>query len=280
MNAIMYCINEIKHRIPIEVLHHGMMLDEDPAISNLSSLEDKILNKVIKRRVLLAANIVGGVETIIALGGIQPTHTEPMYTVYHVPAELTMDREIMSALSLTYLPSAGFMGVAGGFGGPNAIYNANTPGHANNTASMNVMSRISSSVNASGILSTAHLEIVAYNTVAVYAHYQSLGNYGMRVVLQNDENFNNIQPRSYHALSILAVHATKAWLYNKLIIAMNNGYLSGGQELGMFKSMVDGYSDAEDNYQDYLRNVWGKVAYMNDQTRYSNLLTSMLSPNL
>lgn len=280
MNAIMYCINEIKQVIPYEVLHAGMTIDEDHQVSLLSNLEEKILNKVFKRRVLLAANVVGGIETIIPLGKIQPTHTEPMYTVYFVPPELTMDKEIMSALSLSYLPTAGFMGVTGGFGGPHAVYNANTPGHSNNTATMNVASRISSSVNASGILSSAHLEIVAYNTIAVYAHYQSLANYGMRVVLQNDDNFNNIQPRSYQALSKLAVYACQAYLYNKLIIPINSGYLSGGQDLGMFKTILEGYADAEENYQTYLKEVWGKVAFMNDQTRYSNFLSSMLSPNL
>lgn len=280
MNAIMYSINEIKQSIPYEILHAGMTLDEDPQILNLSSLEEKILNKVFKRRVLLAANVVGGIETIIPLGRIMPTHSEPMYTVYYIPPELTMDKEIMSALALSYLPTAGFMGVTGGFGGPNAIYNANTPNHANNTATMNVASRISSSVNASGILSSAHLEIVAYNTIAVYAHYQSLANYGVRVVLQNDDNLNNIQPRSYQALSKLAVLSCKAYLYTKLIIPINSGFLSGGQDLGMFKSILEGYSDAEENYQTFLKEVWGKVAFMNDQTRYSNFLSGMLSPNL
>lgn len=280
MNAIMYAINEIKYSIPYEVLCAGMTIEEDQKILNLSTLEDKILNKVIKRRVLLAANVVGGIETIIPVGQIYPTFTEPMYTVYHIPPEMTMDKEIMSALSLSYLPTAGFMGVSGGFGGPNATYNPNTPGHANNTATMNVASRISSSFNASGILSSAHLEIVARNTIAVYAHYQSLANYGIRVVLQNDDNLNNIQPRSYPALSKLVVLATKAYLYNKLIIPINSGYLSGGQDLGMFKSILESYADAEEQYGIYLKEIWGQVAFMNDTTRYNNFLSSMLAPDL
>lgn len=280
MNAIMYCINEIKHSIPFEVLHAGMTLDEDPQLYELSSLEDKILNKVIKKRVLLAANVVGGIETIIPLGNIRPSITEGMYTVYHVPSELTMDKEIMSALSLSYLPTAGFMGISGGFGGSNMTYNPNSPGRGMNTATMNVASRISSSVNSSAILSSAHLELVARNTVAVYAHYQTLANYGMRVVLQNDENFNNIQPRSYQALSKLTVLATKAYLYNKLIIPINSGYLSGGQDLGMFKSILEGYADAQESYEIYLREIWGQVAFMNDTTRHHNFIAGMLSPNL
>lgn len=276
----MYCINEIKHSIPYEVLHAGMTLDEDPQLQALSSLEDKILNKVFKKRVLLAANVIGGIETIIPLAGITPSFSEAMYTVYHVPAEYTMDKEIMSALSLSYLPTAGFMGISGGFGGSHMVYNPNSPGHGMNSASMNVASRIGSSYNSSAILSSAHLEIVARNTIAVYAHYQTLANYGMRVVLQNDENLNNIQPRSYQSLSKLTVLATKAYLYNKLIIPINSGYLSGGQDLGMFKSILEGYESAQEDYEVYLREVWGRVAFMNDTTRHSNFLASMLSPNL
>lgn len=277
MNAIMYAINEIKSVIPYEIIYAGMTLDEDPQLLNLSSLEDKVLNKVFKKRVLLAANVIGGIETIIPIRSVHPTFTEPMYTVYHIPPELTMDKEIMSVLSLAYLPTAGFMGVTGGFGGPNMV---NSAGHGGGTATMNVANRIASSVNTTGLLSSAHLEIVARNTIAVYAHYQALTNYGLRVVLQNDENLNNIQPRSYPALSKLAVLACKSYLYNKLIIPINSGYLSGGQDLGMFKSMLESYSDAEEQYQMFLREVWGQVAFMNDTTRYSNYLAGMLAPDL
>lgn len=280
MNALMYCINEIRHTVPYEVLHAGMSFDEDAQLYGLSSLEDKITNKVLKRRVLLAANIVGGVEMVVPLAQVPPTFTEAMYTVYQIPPELVMDREIMSAQSLTYLPTAGFMGVSGGFGGPHMVYNPTNPTHMMNSTTMNVASRIAASHSSSGLLSSAHLEIVGHNAIAVYAHYQALANYGVRVVLQNDEALTNIQPRSYQALSKLAVWAVKAYLYNKLIVPINSGYLSGGQELGMFKSVLEGYSDAEENYQTYLKEIWGQVAFMNDTSRYSYFISSMLAPDL
>jgi hypothetical protein len=76
------------------------------------------------------------------------------------------------------------------------------------------------------------------------------------------------------------VWAVKAYLYNKLIVPINSGYLSGGQELGMFKSVLEGYSDAEENYQTYLKEIWGQVAFMNDTSRYSYFISSMLAPDL
>jgi len=280
MNAIIYAINEIKHTIPYEVLHAAMVFREDHTLYHMSSLEDKIINKVLKQRVLLSANVLGGIEHTIPIASVQPTFSERLYTVYRIPFELTLDKEIVSVLSLSYLPTVGFMGVNGGFGGPNMIYNPSSPVASMSGSVTNVGSRIAASHATSGILSNSHLELVAQNTVAVYAHYQALSNYGIRVVLENDSNMNNIQPRSYHAFSTLCVLATKAYIYQQLTLAINSGYLSGGQELGAFKNVVESYSDAEEQYQIYLTQQWVGVAFMNDNVRHSAYLISMLSPDL
>lgn len=280
MNTIIYAVNEIKHIIPYEVLHAAMSYNEDPNLYNMSSLEDKIINKVIKQRVLVSANVVGGIEYMIPIATVQPTFSERLYTVYRIPSELTLDKEIVSVLSLTYLPAVGFMGVQGGFGGPNMIYNPSSPVASMTSGVTNIGSRIAASQATSGILSNAHLELVARNTVAVYAHYQVLSSYGLRVILENDSNLNNIQPRSYHHFSTLCALATKAYIYKHLSIALNSGYLAGGQELGMFKTIVESYADAEEQYQIYLTQQWPAVALMNDTTRHHRHLVSMLAPDL
>lgn len=280
MNAIAYAINEIMHTIPYEVLHAAMTFREDQNLYNMTSLEEKIVNKVLRQRVLLSANVVGGIQHIIPINTVSPTFSDRMYTVYHIPNELTMDKEIISVLSLAYLPTTGFMGVPGGYGGPNMVFNPGTPHSAIASGVTNVGSRIAASFATSGVLTNAHTELVARNTVAVYAHYQALSNYGIRVVLENDNNLNNIQPRSYHHFSTLCVLATKAYIHLHLNIAINSGYLSGGQELGVFRSVVDSYSDAEEAYQAYLTQQWGGVAFMNDSQRSMAFLQSMLQPDL
>lgn len=280
MNCIQYAINEVKNSIPYEVLYSAMTIDEDEYLYNLTSLEEKITHKVLKKRVLLTANIIGGIETVIPIGQLQPTISEAMYTVYNIPGTLTMDKEIVSALSLAYLPTYGFTAVGGGVAGAAMIYNPANPTNYTNNSLVNVANRIGSSVSNGGIVSNAHLEIVGRNTIAVYSHFKALGNYGIRVVLENHSNLNNIQPRSYKHFATLLVLATKAYIHNKLIIPLNSGLLSGGQELGVFKSIVESYSESEEEYQTYLKEAWGKVAYMNDTTRYYNLLNSMLAPNI
>lgn len=145
---------------------------------------------------------------------------------------------------------------------------------------MSVANRIGDAASISGIIHNAHLEIVGYNSILVYAHFRVLAYLGIRVVLENENNLNNIQPRSYKDFATLCTLAVMAYIYNKLIIPLNSGYLSGGQELGVFKSIVEGYSSSDEDYETFLKEVWTPVAFMNDTTRYNRLLSSMIAPDL
>lgn len=280
MNCLIYSINEINRSIPYELLHAGMMIDEQNITANLTSLDDKILRKVIKKRVLLDANIVGGIEAIIPLSNVQPSFVEHYYTVYSVPPEETMNKEIISALSITFMPINGHYGPVGGYynNNSNGIYSQTGVGSFNPV--MSVADRIGNAAAPSGNLTNAHIEIVGYNTLLIYANYRTLASFGVRVLLENDSNLNNIQPRSYKSFSTLCVLATKAYLYNKLIIAINSGQLAGGQDLGMFKSILENYSSSDEDYNTYLREVWGSVSFHNDNTRMNRFIGSMLCPNL
>lgn len=281
MNALIYAVNEIQNKIPNEILMAGMNIDEQETTINLSSLGDKILRKVIRKRVMLDANIVGGIETTIPLNNLDPSFTEYFYTVYSIPGEVTNNKEIISALSISFMPANGYFGQVGGMYGGSGFNNNSSMGGGNPfNAVMNVADRIGDAASSTGVMSNAHLEIVAYNTILVYAHFRNLANFGLRVILENDSNLNNIQPRSYKNFSILCTLAVKAYIYNKLIIALNNGYLSGGQDLGVFRAKVESFESAEDDYNTFLREVWTPTAYMNDTTRYNRFLGSMIAPDL
>ena len=105
MNAIAYAINEIMHTIPYEVLHAAMTYREDQNLYGLTSLEEKIVNKVLRQRVLLSANVLGGIQHLIPISSVPPTYSDRLYTVYQIPNELTMDKEIISVQSLAFLPT-------------------------------------------------------------------------------------------------------------------------------------------------------------------------------
>lgn len=275
MNALIYAINEITYQIPNELLQAAFTIDDLPETVNLNTLDDKILRKLLRKRVLIDMNIIGGIETIIPLNNIQPTFYEYSYTIYQIPSELTMNKEIISALNIVLMPGTGVFGQSGLSG--NSFGNI---GLMNGNPVMNVANNIGNAASPSGIFSNAHLEIVGYNTILVYANFNILTNVGLRVLLENDSNLNNIQPRSYKDVSIACVLACKAYIYNKLIIPVNSGYLASGQDLGMFKSILESYSEAETDYNTFLRERLGAILFMNDTNRHNRLIKSMINPSL
>lgn len=275
MNALIYAINEITHVIPHELLQAAFTIDDSPETVNLNTVDDKILRKLLRKRVLIDLNITGGIETIIPLNNVQPSFYEYFYTIYQIPPEMTMNKEIVSALNIMLMPGSGVFG-QGNLGG-NSFGNI---GYMNENPVMNVANRIGSAASPSGVLSNAHLEIVGYNTILIYANFRVLTNFGLRVLLENDSNLNNIQPRSYKDVAMACILACKAYIYNKLIIPVNSGYLASGQDLGMFKSILESYSESEADYNTFLKERLGAVLFMNDTTRHNRFIASMINPSL
>lgn len=281
MNAMQYVVNSIKNIIPNEVLSAAMNIDETPMTVNLSSLDDKIIRKILKGVVLIDANVLAGVEMIIPLINITPSYYEDFYTVYTIPPELTNNREILSALNLSFLPASGYYGTMGYASPSSTGFQAyNNGGFTNFNPIMGAADRIGNAASSGGVLGHTHLELVSYNTVLVYAHYRTIANFGLRVVVENESNMNNIQPRSYNDLSKLCILGAKAYIHNKLIVPVNSGMIHSGQDLGIFKSIVEGYSSSYEDYDTFLKEVWCAVAWMNDTTRYNRFLASMLPVNI
>ena len=48
------------------------------------------------------------------------------------------------------------------------------------------------------------------------------------------------------------------------MIDIGEAELSGGRELGRYNQVVDGYSDADKQYEDYLEAKWPKIAMLGD----------------
>jgi len=275
VNALIYSIGEINNTIPKELLQAAFTIDDTTETVNLNSIDDKIMRKLLRKRVLIDANIVGGIEIILPLMRIQPSFFEHFYTIYQIPTELTLNKEIISVLNLTMMPGSGVFGGAGMAG-----HDIGNIGYMNRNPIMNAANRIGQAAAPAGVLTNAHLEIVGFNTVLIYANFRVLNNFGLRVLLENDTNLNNIQPRSYKAFSMACVLACKAYIYNKLIIPVNSGYLASGQDLGVFKSILESYSDAENDYRTYIQEKLGVILFINDNTKYNRYVASLIIPSL
>lgn len=270
--ALSKALDHIKYTIPRAVLEKAFSDNLYNWRQAPVGLDQLIKDKVIKPRVMLDADLIGGVQTLVNLDGLTGQFSDNFTVIYQIPPDRVSHREIMSVLSVNYLPYASSFNSMGlGMG------------TVNPTAQNDVLSagqRVMDSHSNIPAITTATCELIGFNTVLIRDPMRITQAYQLRCYLGNDENLNNINPRSYIHFSKLCELAVKSYIYNKLYLNMDQAYLQGGQELGSFKNYVESLSDAENMYGTFLAEVWAKVAYMNDQTTHNRFLRSMMSPGI
>jgi len=272
MNILTKSVDDLKYKIPVELLKIAFRESNNEWRKAPVSLDELILNQVVRPRVMVDANLVGGQTIIISLEGLTPKYVDTYTIIYEIPAERVMYRTIMSALSIGYLPfssSYNSMGMGMGTVNPNSMSDVMSAGQ-----------RVGDAMSSIPAISNSSVEMIGYNTILIRDQLRVTNAYQLRCVVANEENMNNINQRSILVFSKLVEFAVKSYIYNKLIIAMDNAYLTGGQELGQIKNMVDSYADAEENYQTYLNEVFRPVSFMNDQISYQRFLKLQVSGGL
>jgi hypothetical protein len=272
MNAINKMLSEIKYRLPSEILKLAFVESNNWNMAPVS-LDEMIMSKVIRPRVLTDANLVGGQMVMVTLDGLTPQWLDNLTTMYQIPGERVMFRTIVSVLSVCYYP----MTMGNGMGG--AGYGSMSPNFSGDVS--NGAQRLGDSYGSAVPISNATCDVVGHNTVMIKDQYRmSSFAYVLRCMVENEENLNNINPRSYHNFAKLCEYAVKSYIYKTLIIKTGKAVLSGGQDLSELKTYIDTLADAEENYQTFLREKWAKTAFMNDVESYARFLKVQLLPGL
>ncbi len=272
MSAIAKALDEIKFTIPMQVLRVAFQEEQYSWRRMPISMDEQILNRVLRPRVLVDCNLVGGITVNIPLDGITPAYIDNYSSVYEVPKDLTQNRSIVSVLSVGYMPYAAAFNTAGlGYGNV-------APTSMNDITS--AAQRVADSLSGVPPVSNAHVSLIGENTVLLRDQFRVTSAYILRCILSNDENMNNISTRSWHAFAKLCQLAVKSFIYNTMLVKMDQAYLQGGQELGAFKSYVETLSDSEEMYQTHLREVWQVTAFVNDTYAYDRFLKLQINPGL
>lgn len=272
MNILTKAVDDLKYKIPIEVLRVAFQDDKPNYRRAPVSIDNQVLDKVIRPRVMADANLVGGQTIIVSLEGLTPKYVDTYTIIYEIPPHLVNYRTIMSVLSIGYLPfssSYNAMGAGMGTVNPNSMSDLMSAGQ-----------RVGDSMSNIPPISNANVELIGYNTVLIRDQLRVTNAYQLRCSIANEEDLSNMSPRSFLAFSKLCELAVKSYIYNKLIIAMDSAYLSGGQDLGMFKNYVDGLADAEEMYITHLNEVWRPISFMNDNISYNRFIKLQVSPGL
>ena len=250
MNPITYALKQINFAIPKDILQKVFISNVNYNQRLPVSLDSIIREKVIEDRVMVDVNVVGGTETFISLSDLPREFLDPFTAIYRIPKYMTQGRTITRALSVSF--------------GEGAIMGASNIAPTQGNALLDSAAGVLNSNLPIPIVSTAQVTLVNENTVMIADNMALPVNIYLRCWLENDSNLNHIQPTSYPDFGKMCVLATKAYVYVNSQIPMDRAYIFAGNELGRFKEIIDGYSDANDQYDTFVREVWRKVAVLND----------------
>lgn len=276
MDAFNYACTQVRYTIPKEILEKAFINGTEAWRSaGVMNIDEQIRELVIRPRVMTDCNLVGGVQEVLNLSTVDRFSPKIGYFIYRIPMDVTSGRTILVPLSLHYInPEAASYGYT-------SAYSANTYTGMGGTgvdtsAAMSVASGIVDSLDRIPIVSTARLRLRAQNTVEVHDSVIPPPNVYLRCVLSHNEDMSNLSVRSLPSFANLVTLAVKSYIYNTLIIQIDKGELVYGQELGMFKEIVSGYSDTEQQYQEFLRDEMGAILFMSDQATYSRYIAMMV----
>lgn len=258
MTPILYALNRIKREIPPQILstfftprHYGQNRRDAFMPGNIENL---IIEKVINGIVRPDCDVAGVLETTIPLSGISPEVVDTDKYLLHIPKSHTNGREITSAIALI----------------------TNTTYNLMQSTTLNPVRTLANTNQPMTATETTNVEIVDGNTVLVRDFLYPNQNSYLRCILSHDREFSSLPPAAWNNFGKLCVYACKMYIYNYYIIDVDSAELSGGSELGKFKDIVESYSEAAELYNEFYNDVWRKVQFMADGTRYSNYIKSMI----
>ena len=250
MNPITKALDEIRFSIPAEILNQTFITQALQCGASMVSLETRIRESVLEPRVFVDMDLRGGTEAFIPMENpVRAEQTDPYTVIYHIPNEVVQNRPIVQVYSVHFA-------VLGYQNAGMALTHSQSP-LASETQ------RVLDSAMRTPPAMTSYLNLIASNTVMarfVYLPYKSAF---MRVRLGNDNALSHIRAQAVPDFAKLCVLAVKAYIYNTMMVVIDQGQLSGGQMLGVFKDTVMNYADADQMYQDALRR-WGKISILND----------------
>lgn len=273
MNILKKMVSELKFRIPEEILKITFKDKEHwRELNSNVSIDQIMLNAVVRPRLLVDLDIMGGTEVIVPLEGLSPIFVDINTIVYQIPPHLINNRSIMSVLSVSYLPYTSSYNASGLGSTPVNMQSMNDVNAAAN--------RVGMSHSSMPVVSNANVELIDDNTVLIRDQYKITGAYQLRCRIANENNLNNIKARSSLIFAKALEYCVKSYIYNKLIIKLDTAYLAGGQEMPSIRNYIESLSDAEENYQTYLKEVVAKTSVMNDEIAYTRFIKSQLSPGV
>lgn len=256
-NAISYAIERAERRIPTPLLQQTFISNLQHRTRVPVTVSSRILQLVIHKQVLPDINIVGGRTAMIRLDKCIVKERTPTFTVYHVPKDLT------GGLSITSVQELSYGGAYGRIDSP-LIGPGSTVGDA--------VQQQMDSLGGIPYTSEGRTQLVNDNTIMIEGTPDLGMTNSIRVILEHDSALSSLNARSLLDFAKLVTLAVKAYIYVNNVMTIDMGQMKAGAMLGTYKDLVDSFSDAQDEYDEYLTTHWAKVDKLNDYETRKRLI--------
>jgi len=265
MAVLKKALGDLSFRIPPHILNAVFIERFFDYRSRPMSLEEAIMARVIRPRVMMDCDIVGGTETVIDISNVPSEQVDITTWVLRIPKSKTQNRSIISVLGVTFVRP------------DNRAY-VNTP-MANAGSLMMSANALMQVQTTPPNLSTHRVDLIGENVILLSETSYLQPAMQLHCILGSDDQLSHIKLRYYLMFSRLVELAVKSFIYNEYIVEMDMAELRGGANLGRFKDIIENYSDAEQEYQLFLAEKWKKCSMMNDELSHSRYINALIGAN-
>lgn len=264
MNPVTYSIERLMQAgIPKPILNMTFLSRLARDHYTLDTLQSRIREEVIEPRIFVDCNLVHGTQMDIPLAKCEKIMGNYYTATYRIPKTLTQGKRVTSVLEVTSAAGSLITADAGMNTSAAGLYTSAMTGYSTVGAVGAAARQMQRSVMPIQVVSNAICYLVGDNTVLIKDSVMVPATMMLRVLVENDENFNHIQPAWYPTFYELVTIAVKAYIYNNLTIEQDNVFIMSGGELNKFKEIVDSYSEMEQIYAEKLEE-WYATALLND----------------
>lgn len=261
-SALNVLMNEIHFKIPREIL--DLAFNKSGNYRNPSTtIDDEIATEVLRKKVMVDLNLASQEQAIIPLSSCECIFADTAKTAFFIPKTLTEGRSIVSVHNML----SGFH-----LHGDSTLTNHKLTGSTILDNAMNIMNSLDN-VN---IRQTSRIDLIGENTILIDEGMLEHLAINVTVVLENETNLNNINPKAFKILAEGCVLAVKWYIYNSLIIQINKGVLYAGHELSIIKDIIDEYKDLDKDYDEWYETKWKKVAFMQNDKAMDKYIGMMM----
>jgi hypothetical protein len=255
-SALTVILSNIRLHIPEEILN----LAFEPTKYN-TTVEQRIIGEIIEGPVLIETSLIAGRRRELVIDPswemMLPADRDNIQfsqltqgTYYEIPPEAREGRTITSVL---------------GFGSSLVTTFPNAPGEmAHGVQYGNTLSSMLNDMLASrtlGQFSSGPQATLEGPNIICFSPRLYSGAIIVAVTLGYEPEFTNMNPSAILALSEFALAVTKRYIYNTLVVKLDETEVVSGMELGVVKDIVRSYDDDSKNLRELLIKLRGASLY-------------------